>query len=595
MIQSADKFTVSDILSVDKDVIFSIPKYQREYAWKRHNWEELINDLIENDKGHFLGSIICVDRSKDALKTRILEVIDGQQRITTISILYLAIYDELLELMEKNKIDDDELKNELFNLKYRLIQKSNKKETKLTLSEQNKNNHDYLTLLKNSKLIEFNKSHTNVGNRRIAKAYYFFKDEIRDEELSVEKYKKTFLELLEKINSALLVKIEVATVADAFTLFESLNNRGIPLSAIDLIKNNFLSKLEKNQIIEIDDAFDRWQIILNNLKDEKIQERFLRHYYNAFKYDSEISIKGIPKATKSNLIKIYEKLIDKEPKKIFEDLIEKSNYYNILIDPENSNNGLKVTLRDLLNINGAPSYQLLLYLFSKKVDNNILNEVIEFLVKYFVRRNLTDFPNTRDLDSIFMNLILHLETEGITLEKIETFLTKTDRYSTLEMFRKELEKDIYEINVGATRFILSKIEEANSKTKEIYTDFWKRDDNSNFIWTVEHVFPQGRNIPKEWIDMIANGNKDEAKKIQEEMVHTIGNLTLTGYNSQLSNMSFKDKRDRVDKSGKNVGYKNGLFLNKDLAEANTWNKDSIKQRSDFLIDEAIKIFKFKGE
>ncbi|MFA5382500.1 MAG: HNH endonuclease family protein, partial [Candidatus Micrarchaeia archaeon] len=363
----------------------------------------------------------------------------------------------------------------------------------------------------------------------------------------------------------------------------------------DLIKNNFLSKLEKNQIIEINDAFDQWQVILNNLEDEKIQERFLRHYYNAFKYNPEISIKGIPKATKSNLINIYEKLIDRNPQIIFEDLIEKSGYYNALIDPENSDNGLKQNLRDLLNINGAPSYQLLLYLFSKKIDNIVLNNVVEFLVKYFVRRNLTDFPNTRDLDSIFMNLITDLESDGITLEKIETNLIKPGRYSTFETFKQELEKDIYENNVGVTRFILSKIEETNSKTKEIYTNFWKRDNKGNFIWTIEHIFPQGKNITKDWTNMIANGNEKEAKKIQEEIVHTLGNLTLTGYNSKLSNMSFKDKRDRIDKQGRYVGYKNGLYLNKILTEKESWNKDLIIGRSNILIENALGIFKFKEE
>jgi len=594
MIQSADKFVVSDILSVDKDVKFSIPKYQREYAWRRNNWDELISDLMDNDKGLFLGSIICVDQSKDALKTRNLEVIDGQQRITTISLLYLAIYDELRKLMSENP-DDDELKNELYNLKFRLIQKSTKKEPKLILSEQNKNNHDYQTLLKQSELMDFNTSYTNVGNRRIARAYYFFVDVLRNEGLSSDKYRDFLLNLLDKINAALLVKIEVATIADAFTLFESLNNRGIPLSAIDLIKNNFLSKIEKSTSLSIDEGFNKWQKVLDNLYDEKVQERFLRHYYNTFRYDPEISIKGIPKATKSNLIKIYESLIEKDPMKIFEDIIKKSEDYNKLIMPENADHDLRSPLQDLINVNAAPSYQLLMYLLSKNTEISLVKDVIDFLVKYFTRRNLTDFPGTRDLDYIFMNLIAHLEKEGTSVEKVKEFLTASDKCSSIEDFKIELSKDIYDINVGVTRFILSKIEENNSKTKEIYTDFWKRDEKKNFIWTVEHIFPQGKNIPKDWVDMVANGDLEKAKEIQEKLVNTIGNLTLTGYNSQLSNMSFERKRDRIDKKDKNVGYKNGLFLNNDLANAQRWDSNSIEERSKKLINQAIEIFGFDGE
>tara|TARA_Y100000031_G_C8085951_1_gene321873 strand:- start:67 stop:783 length:717 start_codon:yes stop_codon:yes gene_type:complete len=236
-----------------------------------------------------------------------------------------------------------------------------------------------------------------------------------------------------------------------------------------------------------------------------------------------------------------------------------------------------------------------MYLLSKKTESAKLKDTIDFLVKYFTRRNLTDFPGTRDLDYIFMNLIVHLEEEGISLEKIKVFLTASDKCSSLSDFKEELSKDIYEINVGVTRFILSKIEESNSQTKEIYTNFWKRDEKKKFIWTVEHIFPQGRNIPKEWVDMVADGNVELAKEIQEKFVNTIGNLTLTGYNSQLSNMSFDRKRDRTDKKDKKVGYKNGLYLNNDLIDAKKWDSESIQIRSKKLISEAIKIFKFEGE
>ena len=101
MIQSADKFTVSDIFNIEKDVKYVIPKYQREYAWKKKNWEDLFDSLDESDPGHFLGSIICVSRSTDALKTTELEVIDGQQRLTTLSLLYAVIYEILSEIEKK--------------------------------------------------------------------------------------------------------------------------------------------------------------------------------------------------------------------------------------------------------------------------------------------------------------------------------------------------------------------------------------------------------------------------------------------------------------------------------------------------------------
>ena len=136
------------------------------------------------------------------------------------------------------------------------------------------------------------------------------------------------------------MKIDVSSHSDAFTLLETLNNRGVPLSAVDLIKNKLLGKLDKQgEGAEIDSNFNRWNAIVNNLSDEyKIQESFLRQYYNAFKNESSIEVKRAPKAIKSNLIKIYEELIDRDAIGILEKLEETSEIYNNNIDYDNAEN-----------------------------------------------------------------------------------------------------------------------------------------------------------------------------------------------------------------------------------------------------------------
>lgn len=114
------------------------------------------------------------------------------------------------------------------------------------------------------------------------------------------------------------------------------------------------------------------------------------------------------------------------------------------------------------------------------------------------------------------------------------------------------------------------------------------------VWTIEHIFPEGVNIPESWVEMIADGDREEAVKIQEEYVHKLGNLTLTGYNSSLSNFDFDKKRDRK-KDGKFIGYKNGLFLNEDLRNKKKWTKKDIIERTEKLVSLAKKIFKMKNE
>ncbi|MEK6757497.1 MAG: DUF262 domain-containing protein, partial [Nanoarchaeota archaeon] len=286
MIQSAKDIPLHELFSPELNVKYLIPKYQREYSWKKENWEDLINDILgedDSEEGPFLGSIICVNKTSDAFSPA-LEIIDGQQRLTTISLLYSAIHAKLKEI--ENTMDD-ESKSELINLKYKIIQKKNPNETKLELSYQNNNFEDYKEILEESQILKAKEGRPkNIGNKRIYKAYQFFATRL--EKMKYEEVKK----LLAKINSSHIIKIEVNTNSDAFILFESINNRGVPLSAIDLIKNNLLSTLEKKKYKKIEDSFDEWKKIIENLTDDpKNQERFLRHYYNAFKHNETIKVK----------------------------------------------------------------------------------------------------------------------------------------------------------------------------------------------------------------------------------------------------------------------------------------------------------------
>lgn len=251
-------------------------------------------------------------------------------------------------------------------------------------------------------------------------------------------------------------------------------------------------------------------------------------------------------------------------------------------------------LLDLDRIGGAPAYILLLYLLAERPNMN-LTGVCEFLVRYFVRRNLTDVPPTRDLARMFIEIIGDLrkkpecDAEGMVRQE----LLSKGRLATDEVFREKLAGNIYWDNADATRFVLCRIEEEN-QTREKLTDLWERDDRGDFIWTVEHIFPQGPNIPACWVKMIADGDEDKAREYREKYVHRLGNLTVTGYNSKLGNKSLEEKRDRKDSRGKNVGYNNGLFLNEHLRKAKTWTVEAIEERTQSLIETAMKLFALDG-
>ena len=604
MIKNVNPYKISQIFEIDNKIVYKIPKYQREYTWGINEWDQLFDDVITNDEGYFLGSYICV--SMQGMGVAELEVIDGQQRFTTLSILLTAIYSKLNA--KREQLDDEDISN-LTNIKKQLTYSPEKGvyRPKLRLQVQNSNADDYLSLLYENNIISDKiKRPNNAGNRRIYKAFKHFNQCIDDYIADDINRGKDEIELLfklkDKFNEAIIVGIEVDSHKDAYMLFESLNNRGVPLSAVDLIKNTLIATSEKYN--KSDECYEEWKIALSYLTDEySTQERFFRQYYNAFREElnkpfvNENSTKKFPLAylaTRTTLLDIYDQLIKKDYNLFLENLIKETQIYSIIINNSDEEKIYKEQLLDLERIQGAPSYILLLYLLTKQDELNISDEqilkIIEILIKFFVRRNLTDIPNTRNLNKIFMDIIENIhELKG---ENVYYYIYNSLKQCSAsdELFEEKLRGPIYDENPEATRFILCSIE-SMYQTKEIYTDLWSRDNSNKYIWTIEHVFPEGQNIPDSWVNMIADGDKNLAKKYLDDYVHTIGNLTITGYNQNLSNMSFEEKRNRK-KDGKDIGYTNGLYLNKDIVNEEKWTVDKIKDRTDKLVNILLNKYKF---
>lgn len=218
-----------------------------------------------------------------------------------------------------------------------------------------------------------------------------------------------------------------------------------------------------------------------------------------------------------------------------------------------------------------------------EIGENDISSIIELLVKFFVRRNITDYPNTRNLNKLFMDIVAEIEglkSKQVTDKVYELIVTNS---SDDAIFKSKLQGPLYQINTDSTRFLLCYYEDKYS-TKEIHTNLWERDKGNKYIWTIEHIFPEGENIPQDWIDMIAGGDEKLAYEIYDKYVHTIGNLTITGYNSNLSNMSFQKKMDRKKDEGTYIGYRNGLKLNEDVVSEDKWLQSNIEIRSAKLIN-----------
>ena len=614
MIKTVDQTTVADIFSINSDKVYRIPKYQREYTWGINEWDALFNDVIENDYGYFLGSYICVNSG--SLNGTVLEVIDGQQRFSTLSLLLTALYEKLSALegqMElEDKTDLSNLRSELANKKQILTAAGRKFDytQRLILQKQNMNDEDFSFILSEKGVISAKKSRPlNFGNRRIAKAYRHFIKLIEDdvEEIKTENPNADDISALFSIKSkfeqAVLVGIEVDTNKDAYMLFESLNHRGVPLSALDLIKNTLIAQAATEA--EADNSYEIWKQILSNVgqDDYAVQERFFRQYYNAFREELNAPYKVPDKkyylgylATRTTLLDIYEKMIKSDYGTLLDDLLAKSQKYSLIVNNSDEEYAYTPALQDLERISGAPSYILMLYIMSNQAELGLtddhLNSIIKTLITFFVRRNVTDVPSTRKLTQLFIDII----TEAKLLQGDDVVNVIHDRLQAVaasdELFEEKLRGSIYYENPEATRFILCSIE-AQHQTKEIYSDLWARDNSKKYIWTIEHIFPEGENIPDAWVDMIAGGDKSLAKQYRSDYVHTLGNLTITGYNQNLSNMAFEQKRDRKSKDKtKDVGYRNGLYLNQDVANEDTWTIKKITDRTDSIVKTLLDMYKW---
>ncbi len=599
---NVNKYPVSQVFDPDSKVIFEIPKYQREYTWGTREWEALFDDLIENDDGYFLGSIICINSATDSINAPKFEVVDGQQRLTTLSLFLSALYTTLNS--NKELLDEDQ-QADILQLKRKIVLKKTQSDIRVVPQVQGSNRDDYLGLLAKIGIIPKRPMPNFAGLRRIVNAYNYFLKRINATLEETDDKVAGMFRILDKVNAAIMVMIEVSNHADAYTLFESLNNRGTPLTSVDLIKNLLLARLDVSGEENLDYYFTRWTEILGNLGEEySEQERFFRQNYNAFrkslnapfvKGDRQYPLGTI--ATRSTMLDIYEKLITKDPVGALDELSENAAIYAGII--LNKTDGLTPAQRDsyqdLLRVQGAPAYLLLMYLIKNSealgINEDDIVKVCRLLVIFFVRRNLTDTPPTRDLTRMFMSYIEEIEQNEYTgtaiYDNLRSTLIKSS--SSDEIFEEKLRGPVYDDNSGATRFILCMMAK-RSMTVENEKDLWRKTNSNQYVWSIEHIFPQGSNIPDEWVDMIAGGDREKAKEYQSLYVHTFGNLTITGYNSTLSNKAFAEKKERKDSNGQYIGYRNGLNLNDDVCDKDEWTVEIIKARTDRMVKEIMAMF-----
>jgi len=539
---------------------FIIPIYQRTYSWTETECKQLWDDIIRTGKNesisaHFVGSIVYIEKGLYQVSSQSpLLVIDGQQRLTTIILILEALArnlgtEEPLDGFTPKKLRHYYMINPLEDgdRGYKLILTQTDKQSLIALTNQ--------------------KPWPDEYSHRIKNNFEFFDDRVK-------KLGEEILILCKGLAKLAIVDISLNRQQDNPQLiFESMNSTGRELSQADLIRNFILMGLEpthQNQLYR-----DHWrpmEVAFGQEAYDKHFDGFIRHYLT-------VKTGEIPKVRK-----VYEafKLHSRTPEissqgvdALVADIHIFANHYCAMALGMESNHHLASAFRDLRELKVDVAYPLLLELYHDYSEGLLLpaefEQAVRLVESYIFRRAVCAIP-TASLNKTFAIFNRSLRKDRY-LESIQAhflLLPSYRRFPGDDEFWRDLKiRNLY--NFRSRSYWLRRLE--NHSRKE-----WVHVDE----YTIEHILPQNENLSQQWRDELG----PEWKKIQETFLHTLGNLTLTGYNAEYSDRPFIEKRDM-----KGGFIESPLRVNDGLGSLETWNENTIQTRANRLADEAISVWK----
>ena len=540
---------------------FIIPVYQRNYDWKMEHCKQLYDDLVkiirQNRKSHFFGSIVSVQSESGTMEE--LLIIDGQQRLTTISLLLLAIY----HLLSSGKMvsRDHQLTDKI--LKKYLIDEYEPEEKRIKLKPI-KNDQKAFGIL-------FDQDEEYIPDSNLTINYRYFYDRIQHGELDID-------ELFDAICKLEIINISLNHEDNPQLIFESLNSTGLNLSEGDKIRNYILMGLPNDQQTKF---YEKYWNRIESYTDYDVSS-FVRDY---------LSIKQQSTPNMNSVYPTFKKYVedaevaDIEP--LLKDLLEYAKRYAFLIKGGHSDERLNSCIYRLNRLSTSVTRPFLLEVIrlseSGALTADELIEVFHFTESYLFRRAICDLP-TNALNKIF--LLLHREIirfDGDESHYVEKFkyalLSKRERtrFPSDEEFAECMStRNIYGMNPKNKLYLFERLE--NSETSET-KDVWGHLDRGEY--SIEHIMPQ--HLTAAWI--VSLGDNYEA--IHTNWLHRLANLTLTAYNSRYSNSPFAEKRDMPH------GFKDsGLRINQWVGRKEQWGLPELEERDQLLKNTVIGIWPY---
>ncbi|RVZ47528.1 DUF262 and DUF1524 domain-containing protein [Helicobacter pylori] len=549
----ADAIKLLDFIGKSQEKQFVIPIYQRVYSWGKEHCEQLWDDIIKiggNDKmnGHFIGSILYVLDGNTPSSP--LLIIDGQQRLTTITLLFIALRNHLSEEVEiLEKFSRKEIENRyLIN-----SDKDGDKKFRLILSESDRD-----TLLS---LIDKNKRKPSEPSVKIVENFELFEKWISENTDKLE----TIFKGLEKL---MIVYIALEKGKDDPQLiFESMNSKGIELTQADLIRNYIIMETE----IEKQEGFynQYWRAMEEVFKqNETLFNQFVRHYLT-------IKTREIPNINKVyEAFKRYQQERGIETEVLLQDLQKYCGFFCQIAFKKEADKDLNKALSFLVDLEMDVVYPLLLELYGDYKDDILSKQdfipIIALIESYIFRRAVCGL-GTNSLNKVFPFVTKKINKDQY-LESIKVhfgYLTEKQRFPNNDEFKEHfITIDFYHFQ--KREYFLERLENFERKERVYAHEY-----------TTEHIMPQTLNL--EWERDLG----ENFQAIHDKYLHTIGNLTLTGYNQEYSNNSFQEKRDMEN------GFKQSpLKLNQSLKDLESFGEKEIEKRANDLADWALKIWTY---
>ncbi len=542
----ADATTLLGFFEENQNNQFVIPIYQRLYSWGKEQCKQLWDDIIKiggNDKmnGHFIGSILYVLDGNTHSNNPLL-IIDGQQRLTTITLLLIALRNHSSDEVKRKKMESYLINSD----------KDGDKKFRLILSESDRD-----TLLS---LIDKNKREPSKPSLKIMENFKLFEEWIRKNTDKLE----TIFKGLEKL---MIVWIALKGKDDPQLIFESMNSKGIELTQTDLIRNYIVMETE----VEKQEIFYKkyWRAMEENFKqNETLFNQFVRHYLT-------IKTREIPNINKVyEAFKRYQQERGIETEALLQDLQKYCGYFCQIAFKKEDKKDLKKALSFLVDLEMDVIYPLLLELYSDYRDGVLSKAdfipIIALIESYIFRRAVCGL-GTNSLNKVFPFVTKKINKDQY-LESIKVhfgYLTEKQRFPNNDEFKEHfITIDFYHFQ--KREYFLERLENFE-REERVYTH----------EYTTEHIMSQ--TLTEEWERDLG----ENFQAIHDKYLHTIGNLTLTGYNSEYSNNSFQEKRD-MEK-----GFKQSpLKLNQSLKDLESFGEKEIEKRANDLADWALKIWTY---